>query len=239
MPLHIVYFEDSAISQFSPLTDFRPIHSLRAGIVPLYKRSQKYFPESTITLTCRNDLAPILCEQIKDVPVNIIKKSETPILFLNGRIRDYGDLPQLITQTNDSIAYYNDEKLVAIYLTPKTLNHLPQIATINEYNDYFNSPKEQIIDFHTTATLYNYCWELMADVEKEIIDDFKWLEKSFPTAAGVKVHDGVYWVNMENVYLGNNVEIMPGAVIDASSGPIRSEERRVGKECRSRWSPYH
>ena len=22
-------------------------------------------------------------------------------------------------------------------------------------------------------------------------------------------------------------------------GPGRSEERRVGKECRSRWSPYH
>ena len=22
-------------------------------------------------------------------------------------------------------------------------------------------------------------------------------------------------------------------------GPNRSEERRVGKECRSRWSPYH
>src|SRR5260370_15074993 len=24
-----------------------------------------------------------------------------------------------------------------------------------------------------------------------------------------------------------------------SRGAIRSEERRVGKECRSRWSPYH
>ena len=23
------------------------------------------------------------------------------------------------------------------------------------------------------------------------------------------------------------------------SGMVRSEERRVGKECRSRWSPYH
>ena len=22
-------------------------------------------------------------------------------------------------------------------------------------------------------------------------------------------------------------------------GQVRSEERRVGKECRSRWSPYH
>ena len=24
-----------------------------------------------------------------------------------------------------------------------------------------------------------------------------------------------------------------------SKYPLRSEERRVGKECRSRWSPYH
>src|SRR3712207_9596366 len=25
----------------------------------------------------------------------------------------------------------------------------------------------------------------------------------------------------------------------AAAAPARSEERRVGKECRSRWSPYH
>src|SRR5690349_8660203 len=29
------------------------------------------------------------------------------------------------------------------------------------------------------------------------------------------------------------------AAIAAAVGPLRSEERRVGKECRSRWSPYH
>ena len=28
-------------------------------------------------------------------------------------------------------------------------------------------------------------------------------------------------------------------VIVASFAAARSEERRVGKECRSRWSPYH
>ena len=27
--------------------------------------------------------------------------------------------------------------------------------------------------------------------------------------------------------------------IIALYAPVRSEERRVGKECRSRWSPYH
>src|SRR3712207_1152989 len=29
------------------------------------------------------------------------------------------------------------------------------------------------------------------------------------------------------------------AALDAACGKLRSEERRVGKECRSRWSPYH
>ena len=31
----------------------------------------------------------------------------------------------------------------------------------------------------------------------------------------------------------------PGIVIVQHMPPVRSEERRVGKECRSRWSPYH
>ena len=30
-----------------------------------------------------------------------------------------------------------------------------------------------------------------------------------------------------------------GAWVDLRAGHRRSEERRVGKECRSRWSPYH
>src|SRR3712207_6913823 len=33
----------------------------------------------------------------------------------------------------------------------------------------------------------------------------------------------------------------PGTVMSTwqQAGRVRSEERRVGKECRSRWSPYH
>src|SRR2546426_5342047 len=36
---------------------------------------------------------------------------------------------------------------------------------------------------------------------------------------------------------GLNEEVEQGDLI--MEGLLRSEERRVGKECRSRWSPYH
>src|SRR2546426_552671 len=37
------------------------------------------------------------------------------------------------------------------------------------------------------------------------------------------------------------LELLPGTPKEPplQNGSVRSEERRVGKECRSRWSPYH
>ena len=54
-------------------------------------------------------------------------------------------------------------------------------------------------------------------------------------------------INLQNIKksYGNNTvihnlsaDIADGELI-VIVGPSRSEERRVGKECRSRWSPYH
>ena len=41
--------------------------------------------------------------------------------------------------------------------------------------------------------------------------------------------------------VGNDYIIGPGDTLEVFvwRNPERSEERRVGKECRSRWSPYH
>ena len=51
---------------------------------------------------------------------------------------------------------------------------------------------------------------------------------------------------MHKEFLMGNAAIALGAVaagVNVVAGypgtPSRSEERRVGKECRSRWSPYH
>src|SRR5215203_1556948 len=43
-------------------------------------------------------------------------------------------------------------------------------------------------------------------------------------------------VAIERVFTQNNKGTAMGT---AQAAGVRSEERRVGKECRSRWSPYH
>ena len=41
-------------------------------------------------------------------------------------------------------------------------------------------------------------------------------------------------------YQGMNILLLWCEAMEKGySAPLRSEERRVGKECRSRWSPYH
>src|SRR2546422_7172451 len=56
-----------------------------------------------------------------------------------------------------------------------------------------------------------------------VTDSFDYIRRDvmIPMRDGVKLH---------------TVILVPKGVKGA---PIRSEERRVGKECRSRWSPYH
>src|SRR4030095_15091997 len=47
------------------------------------------------------------------------------------------------------------------------------------------------------------------------------------------------WVKGAKFVIGERTEREESRIHQDVSGIYRSEERRVGKECRSRWSPYH
>ena len=59
----------------------------------------------------------------------------------------------------------------------------------------------------------------------------------------MKLNDRIIWDDMKYIYNNiSNINILKNksVLITGASGMLaRSEERRVGKECRSRWSPYH
>ena len=55
-------------------------------------------------------------------------------------------------------------------------------------------------------------------------------------------HGAVTGAAVTDLETGQTREIRAARVINATgvwTKQLRSEERRVGKECRSRWSPYH
>ena len=53
------------------------------------------------------------------------------------------------------------------------------------------------------------------------------------SAEGRVVMEREFWIALLEAQQNLGIDIPDGVVDD------RSEERRVGKECRSRWSPYH
>src|SRR2546430_12443853 len=57
-----------------------------------------------------------------------------------------------------------------------------------------------------------------------------------------RMRQALIYINVAISWKGPNIGARPIAEQHSSRMPIcsgRSEERRVGKECRSRWSPYH
>ena len=68
-----------------------------------------------------------------------------------------------------------------------------------------------------------YCWY------SEKMLEYTWKdEKAFETE-----------VFMQYRIVGNTMPAVEILFDQAGESMYRSEERRVGKECRSRWSPYH
>ena len=73
------------------------------------------------------------------------------------------------------------------------------------------------------------------------------IEKSYGKGSIMKLGDSGTNMNIETVPTGSiSLDIAlglggvpKGRVIEIYGPESRSEERRVGKECRSRWSPYH
>src|SRR6267143_5641325 len=105
---------------------------------------------------------------------------------------------------------------------------------------------------------------LCGQMEKELVAERQWLTKdefrdgiavcqSLPGPLAIQV--GIYVSYLRGgfwgAWAGCWAFILPNFVIVAALGALyvyfgelplvahRSEERRVGKECRSRWSPYH
>ncbi|HWR83427.1 MAG TPA: putative sugar nucleotidyl transferase [Candidatus Deferrimicrobium sp.] len=220
MPVTICFYEDETFRNFFPLTMLRPVYTLRAGIVPLFRRTERYFKATNVSLLAREQVAPLVAETYRDFPVNIIKRGTGEVLFVNGRIRGYGDLPELVKQARMSTVFESHDGVAAVLFRLELLKSIPEITTQQEFVELHRRETDNFLRQRTTASLYGYCWDVVADIESEIMADFSHLKNSLAGPRKVFVQDGSHLVRPEEIYLGDGVQILPGAVVDASDGPV-------------------
>jgi UDP-N-acetylglucosamine diphosphorylase/glucosamine-1-phosphate N-acetyltransferase len=222
MTLHICVYEDNKYSRFYPLTNLRPVYFLRAGMTPLYRRVRRYFPKPELSLACRHSLASVVGQTVRDLPVNIIRRpgNDGRLLLLNGRIRDFGDLPKMVREASNSTIFVNGEETIGIVLLGDLLSAVPELTTPLDLLNLIREKQDEIFDFHTTATLYNYLWDIMGDIEAEINADFEHYGVLTVPSDLAGIHERAFILNDEQVHVAAGAAVMPGAIIDASAGPV-------------------
>ena len=218
MALRIYIYEDKNFHRFFPLTYLRPVSTLRAGILPLYRRAERHFPGAEISLVTRTQIASLVSEQNPDVPVNILKREQEDVLFLNGAIRSFGDLAQCVTEARIATRFAVAEETAALLLPAFVVSDVPTLATPANYLKVVAQQAGQIAVAPTSATMYHYCWELVDDIGPQIRSDFEYLAPTTPRPE--RLPSGAHLINAEAIHLGEGTTVCPGAVIDASQGPV-------------------
>ncbi len=219
MALRICIYEDDKQKDFDPITALRPVYLMRPGILPLFERARISFPDAKISLAARNQLSATVSGASREYPVNILKREDGDVLFINGRIRDYGNLATLVNNTPIGTRFMNNGDVVAVLFPEDLAKEMPSISTPEQFHDKYNAIASTFADFDTTASLYNRTWELVADLENKIAADFKYIRPALTSDISLVSNQSIL-LNQDNFIIGDGVTVAPGSLIDASKGPI-------------------
>jgi UDP-N-acetylglucosamine diphosphorylase/glucosamine-1-phosphate N-acetyltransferase len=215
--MHICIFEDEQYLNFEPLIYSRPVFDLVCGMTTLKEKIIRAFPKEKVVLKCRNYLEPFVKTENPKLKVNQLDKDN--YLFVNGRIIAPANLKNLLKiKANEEKVFVSNGIVLAAKISQKRIEVLElDEAEVIDTKLFSNLPTEEI-----DVECVNYLWDLVYLNGKEIKNDFKIYTKGKSSVK--KKYAGVNFVNKKNIFIGKNVDIKPGVVLDASTGPIFIEK---------------
>jgi UDP-N-acetylglucosamine diphosphorylase / glucose-1-phosphate thymidylyltransferase / UDP-N-acetylgalactosamine diphosphorylase / glucosamine-1-phosphate N-acetyltransferase / galactosamine-1-phosphate N-acetyltransferase len=215
--MHICIFEDEQYLNFEPLIYSRPVYDLVCGMTTLKEKIIRSFPTEKITLKCRNYLESFVREENPKYKINQFHNDD--YLFINGRIIAPSNLKNILsTKSGEEKVFVSKDVVVAAKVSAKRIKEL-SIADSEIINTkiFSNLPTLEV-----DVPFANYLWDLVYQNGEELQNDFKIYTKGKSSAK--KKYAGVNFVNKKNIFIGKNVDIKPGVVLDASTGPIFIEK---------------
>jgi len=210
----ICLFEGIYYSRLLPLVYFRPTYDLRCGILTLREKVQHYFPNTPISLHCREYLSDLVKQQNPGVVVNDVKGKSC--LFLNGRVIADSKLAQQLSTDIDTL-FVKGETIIAARVSGSKLGSLK-----NKLNDLFTfSDFNELLKKEVDAKVIHYPWDLISNNGEQIISDFNLLtSKVDGSKIKGKIYAGAHLINEDKIFIDEGAKVKPGVVLDAESGPI-------------------
>ncbi len=215
MPPPIYVFEDSQVDRLFPLTYTRAACELRVGAHTLLVRLIKNIGYPVAGVLVRSPLTEIMHRRLNHVPVNPALSIKDGLILVNARwLLMGGSSPWPGGIPDPDSAGLAQSSIVWLHLSPELagkidLSKLHLASTLE-------SVLPQVRRVAATATLITYPWDLFDHQRAAIAEDFTHMGP----ANHATISPGAHLLCPENMHLAEEVKIWPGAVLDASSGPI-------------------
>ena len=165
-------------------------------------------------LTHMRDAQDLRCGilTLKEKAESSLKKLKTPFsILLNGRVLVGQPLADEIKKAKSPVVFMKDRTVVAALVKKTSADKVPASLDV---------PKKQI-----KAFLVEFPWDLIYANGKEIGEDVKRL--GLKPASPSRLPKQVFIVNKKAVFIGKNVTVKPGVVLDAENGPIVIDDNAV------------
>jgi len=212
MKMRVCIYEDAACENLYPLVLIRPVYELRCGMLKLWEKVRRAYPEADFLFFMRDYLAEAWSEKL-DGPVNDtggLAGGDT--LFVNGRALWSGvDIPLFGPEeagvSGDSVVYVRAKAdTIAKVKTADAPSTVGKLAA-------------ELPNKNTKITLIDYPWDIIHANPSEITADFKAAGK---TGIHGTVHEmaAVLGKSDSDIYIAEGAQIHPTAVLDAAGGPI-------------------
>jgi len=198
----ITIFEDQDGQFLFPLNQIRASFELRCGAFTNLERIQNSLDtHDEIHVFVRSEIKEIIEDRYPHIKVN--PDSLSPGIWLNGQAiwsKKY------IQQITTGRTFTHKGKTIAIHNS----EHVP----ISEIYSYIK--RSSAVSMEMDVPFIQHIWDtifMQADII--ILDAQYFMDYQFGS-----IHPSVVLENGDNIYIGENSEIRPGVVLDASTGPI-------------------
>ncbi len=210
--MKIVIFDDGSYRNFLPLTYSRSVGDLRVGILKLRQRMNFFLENEDNYYVVAEYLKEVYNERHPEWYINQLPDGE--VLLVNSRIKITTELAGRILTLPLDHYLINHKSLIAARLEVDE-----QELTADQVEALLIGMKEETLE---GELLWEWLWEMISENGKYITDDFEALfndkDNKFEIEPGVTILDPY------KVWIGENVSIKPGVVIDGSTGPVVIDE---------------